>query len=168
MADASARIAALRAYGVLDTPPEPRFDDIARLAGVLCQAAQAVVSFADAKRHWYKAHIGVGIEEVAWNDAICSYMVENDLDELVVDNLAADERFRHKGVVMHAPFCRFYAGVAMRTPSGQMIGTVCVGDRVPRRGGLTPAQLDGLHALARHAMALVWARTMIAGSPEAA
>lgn len=161
MADERARVAKLQAYGILDTPPEPRFDDIARLAAFICHASLAVVSFADADRHWYKSRVGVEVDEVAWNDAICSYVVENDLDELVVVDLAEDARFRTRGVVTASPFCRFYAAVALRAPSGEMIGTVCVGDVVPRAAGLTPAQRDGLHALSRHAMALVWARTMI-------
>ncbi|MBM7850886.1 GAF domain-containing protein [Methylopila capsulata] len=154
-------MATLRSYGILDTPPEPRFDDIARLAAVICGAPVAVVSFADAERHWYKARVGLGIEEVAWSHSSCSYVVENDLDELVVRDLAADPRFGHHGGALGAPVCRFYAGVAMRAPSGVMIGTVCIADVAARVGGLTPAQLGALHALARHAMALVWARTMI-------
>ena len=46
-ANEAARIAALRTFGVLDTEPEPQFDDIVRLARTICGTAVALVSLVD-------------------------------------------------------------------------------------------------------------------------
>src|SRR5437763_533372 len=57
--DEAARLAALRRYAILDTPPDEAFDRVARLAASLFQAPIGLVSFLDADRAWFKAHIGV-------------------------------------------------------------------------------------------------------------
>ena len=40
------RLAVLRAYGVLDTPREPAFDEITQVAALVCKAPIALVSSA--------------------------------------------------------------------------------------------------------------------------
>ena len=44
------RLAALHAYDVLDTPPEPAFDDLAKLAAQICAAPSAFISLVDEHR----------------------------------------------------------------------------------------------------------------------
>jgi GAF domain-containing protein len=63
--------------------------------------------------------------------SVCSQVVARD-EPLVVEDLARDRRFsanpllREKGL-------RFYAGVPLRTPSGHVIGSLCVLDYKPRK-----------------------------------
>lgn len=52
---ADLRLAALRSYGILDTPPEEAFDGIVRLATRLCLTPVGLVSFVAADRQWFKA-----------------------------------------------------------------------------------------------------------------
>jgi hypothetical protein len=46
----SERLAALRSYRVLDTPPEPEFDDLVQLAARACQTPVALISLIDERR----------------------------------------------------------------------------------------------------------------------
>ena len=48
------RLAALRAYDILDTPPEEAFDRITELLALLLDTPVALVSFVDADRQWFK------------------------------------------------------------------------------------------------------------------
>lgn len=71
----------------------------------------------------------------------------NSTPSLVVNDLAADRRFRLFSSVAGHPNSRFYAGVPIRSPSGHNIGTYCVLDDKPR-DGLTTHQLDFLKDMA--------------------
>ena len=53
------RLNALRAYNVLDTPPEEAFDDLSRLASQICETPIALVSLVDADRDWFKSKVGL-------------------------------------------------------------------------------------------------------------
>jgi hypothetical protein len=49
------RLAALRATGLLDSPPEPSFDRLTRLAARIIRAPVALVSLVDADRQFFLA-----------------------------------------------------------------------------------------------------------------
>ncbi len=54
----AARLAALAATGILDTPPEPAYDAITRLAAKYFHADAVGIAFADESRVWIKSHWG--------------------------------------------------------------------------------------------------------------
>jgi hypothetical protein len=54
-----ARLAALRAVALLDTPTEEAFDRLARLASDFVSAPIAVVTLADANRQFFKSCLGL-------------------------------------------------------------------------------------------------------------
>jgi hypothetical protein len=54
------RLAALRAYGVLDTPREAAFDEITEVASLVCKAPIALVSFVEDTRQFFKSEVGFG------------------------------------------------------------------------------------------------------------
>ena len=56
--DHQKRLEALEAYDILDTQPEPEFDDIVLVASVLCKTPVALVSLVEVGRQWFKARIG--------------------------------------------------------------------------------------------------------------
>nr|WP_024686623.1 hypothetical protein [Pseudomonas asturiensis] len=62
-ADNPERLAALRSYGVLDTPREADFDELVELAARLCGAPISVVNLIEDHRQWFKAEVGLGISE---------------------------------------------------------------------------------------------------------
>ena len=70
--DDAGRLAALARCGLLDTPAEPAFDDLARLAARSCDAPMAAVSLVAADRQWFKARIGLGATETPRDLAFCA------------------------------------------------------------------------------------------------
>jgi excisionase family DNA binding protein len=144
-ANERARLAALAASGLVDSPSEPRFDRVARLATMVTGSPIALISLLTSTRQWFKSRVGVPVSETTRDWAFCSHAIlQNDV--FVVEDAISDERFRDNPLVQSEPHIRFYAGVPLRDKSGLALGTLCVIDREPRR--LRAAELQGLLDLA--------------------
>lgn len=144
------RVGALCGLLVLDSPPEPAFDDLTRLAAMICGVPIALVSFVDAERQWFKSRVGLDASETPRDLAFCGHAIlQNELFE--VPNALEDARFRSNPLVTGDPHIRFYAGMPLATPDGHNVGTLCVIDRVPRT--LSAEQRDALRTLGRQVMA---------------
>ena len=146
-----ARLAALRALDILDTPPERGFDDIVHLARRLCSAPVALVSLVDRDRQWFKARAGFPPCETDLDRSVCKFVL-TEPGVLQIPDLTRDPRTRANPLVTGEPHLRFYAGAPLRTPEGQVLGSLCVIDHVPRPRGLSPEQVEDLEALARQVM----------------
>ncbi len=155
-----ARLDALCGYDILDTPPEPGFEDAVRLASTLCGAPIALVSLVDADRQWFKARVGFAPAQTPIDQSVCAHSLAGG-DLLVIPDLRADPRTRDNGLVTRAPHLRFYAGAPLRDSDGTALGTLCVMDVEPRPSGLTPSQADALRALARQVMSLLELRRIV-------
>lgn len=127
----SARLAALRRYRILDTPEEPEFDRIARLAARLLRAPIGLVSLVDEQRQWFKSHFGLDIRETHRALSFCAHALEAS-DPMVVTDATLDPRFSANPLVTGEPGIRFYAGAPLMTKDGFRLGTLSVIDRVPR------------------------------------
>ena len=155
------RFAALLRYGVLDTPPEPEFDNITRVAALVCKAPMAVVNLIADTRQFFKSEIGLGLREMPLDVSLCARAILEP-DILVVPDLAEDSRFDCNPLVSGSPHLRFYAGARIDTPEGLPLGTVCVLDYHPRPEGLTAEQIEVLRALARQTMAYLELKRTVA------
>jgi two-component sensor histidine kinase len=153
------RLATLRSYRVLDTPPEPAFDDLVQLAACACQTPIALISLIDERRQWFKAEVGLGVRETPLDRSIClSAMLLPGLT--IVPDLTEDPRFVGNPLVAGEPHLRFYAGAVLRTPDGVPLGALCVLDHMPR--DLTQEQASTLTMLARQVMSQLELRRAIA------
>ncbi|MBB4728732.1 GAF domain-containing sensor histidine kinase [Xanthomonas arboricola] len=144
------RLQALRSYGILDTPREAAFEDITRLASIICQTPIALISLVDAERQWFKSERGMGERETPLFKSMCAHALL-DSDVLVVPDTREDVRFARNPLVTGEAPLHFYAGAVLKTSEGLPLGTVCVLDRQPRQ--LSAEQVDALRALARQTMA---------------
>ena len=143
-----ARLDALDALSILDTPPEQGFDDVVRLATRLCATPVALVSLVAADRQWFKARAGFPHCETDLNASVCAHAL-TEADLLIVPDLTADPRTAANPLVTGEPHIRFYAGAPLRLSDGQVVGSLCVIDTVSRPEGLTSEQADDLRALGR-------------------
>lgn len=145
----AARLAALKSLGIMDSLPERAFDDLVQLAAHCCNAPVALVTFLDDRRQWFKAEIGIGLQEMPIQIAVCAHAISGMDEVFVVPDLAADERFCKFPYVQSGPRLRFYAGVPIRAEDGTALGTICVLDTQPRPNGLSRDHQLALVALAR-------------------
>ena len=160
------RLAALDAYDILDTAPEKGFDDVVLLARNICDTPVALVSFVAGNRQWFKARIGFADCETDLNSSVCAHVLAEP-DLLVIPDLTKDARTRGNPLVAGGPRIRFYAGAPLRTPEGEVLGSLCVIDGEPRPGGLSQAQAESLRALAGQVMAQMELRRALAGQRRA-
>lgn len=160
------RLRELHRYKILETPADPVFDDLARLAAQVCGAPMAVISFMDRDRQWFKSHYGLRVREYPRQDTFCAQVLcEEDL--LVVPDTADDARFVNSpAVTSDDEQARFYAGAPLRVPSGHVLGALSVLDRRPRT--LDAGQRESLRALARQVVAQLELRRSIADLKRAA
>ncbi|HEV7206795.1 MAG TPA: sensor domain-containing diguanylate cyclase [Jatrophihabitans sp.] len=144
--DDGARVAALRALGVLDQPPTPDLDAITRLATAVTGAPVAVLNLIDADRQVQASVAGGEPGVFAREDSLCQHTVaEGRL--IHVSDASADRRFADSpfvnGVVDDI---RLYCGVPVRDGAGFAVGSLCVVGNEPRE--LTPGAIAALEDLA--------------------
>ena len=145
--DESGRLAALRRYRILDSLPEQVYGDVVNLASTVCGTPQAVLTFIDETRQWFKASVGIDGEETPREIAFCDQAIRHPGEVMVVGDASVHPLFRDYPQVTGPDHLRFYAGAPMVTPDGHALGTVCVVDQVPRE--ITAAQRAALASLAR-------------------
>jgi GAF domain-containing protein len=130
------RLAAVRRYDVLDTPPDGAFDRVTRLASTLLDMPIAIVSIVDTDRIWFKSAHGLeGVDEIGRDAGLCASAILQD-GSWIVDDAVIDPRSLANPLVAGDFGLRFYAGVPLTTSDGFNLGTLCVIDREPR--GFSP------------------------------
>jgi diguanylate cyclase (GGDEF)-like protein len=146
------RQAALDRYAILDTPPEQAFDDIVRLAATLCDVPAAALGLIDGDRLWFKARLGIEQAQIERATSLSARAIASPDELVVVEDLAtlADHHLRPR---IRGRIARFYAGMPLLSPDGQVIGVLSIADSISRT--LTRLQLDGLRLLARQAQHLL-------------
>ncbi|WP_028062784.1 PP2C family protein-serine/threonine phosphatase [Solirubrobacter soli] len=129
------RLRAVRASGLLDTGPEEAFDRLAQLAATLLDAPHAFITLVDDRRSFWKSAIGVDASDPverqnAVEESFCQYVIESERALLVGDTASdpltrANPSIEKLGVVA-------WAGVPLRGPEGEVLGSFCVLDRTTR------------------------------------
>ncbi len=151
------RLDALRNLNILDTAPEEDFDELARLAALICKAPVALISLVDANRQWFKSKIGLKAQETAREVSFCTHAIQHKKVYLVED-ATNDVRFRHNPLVTESPNIRFYAGAPLILEEGLHLGTLCVIDQKPRT--LDAEQQEALSTLAKQVINLIRSRNL--------
>ena len=157
------RLESLRGFRILGTSCEQGFDDIAHLAALMCDAPVAVIAFVDEQRVWFKAKIGLELDEIPRDDSFCAHAILQS-DVLIVPDPISDKRFMSSFLVTQIGI-QFYVGIPLITVDNYPVGTLAVMDRVPHL--MTEEQIDCLQTLARRIVVeLETRRTTNAQSPH--
>lgn len=143
--DEEARLAAVRRYDILDTPPDGAFDRVTALAARLFGVPIAIISIVDRDRIWFKSHHGTEVDQIErkpglYTSAVMQTDAFDGSDESLDPQLLADP------LVAGEHGFRFYAAAPLTSPDGFNLGTLCVIDRQPRR--LTDQEIATLQDLA--------------------
>ncbi len=159
-----ARSRILADYGILDTPREDDFDDLATIASEVCGTPIAVVNLVDTTRQFFKAEVGLGVRETPLETSFCGHAILVE-DMMIVPDATKDPRFAGNPLVTGEPGLRFYAGALLKTKDGIPLGTICVLDFRPRN--LDEHQISTLRLLARQAMTQMELRRSLAQKERA-
>lgn len=151
---------AIARYQILDSVPEPQFDDIVKLAARIIGTQTAAISFIDTSRQWFKARCGIDVRETPLSVSFCYHAIEADA-LFIIENAIEDPRFAKNPLVTGPPYVRFYAGMPILADDGTPIAALCVIDPAPRPHGLTPLQEMTLRTLAGQVEALLELRRSV-------
>lgn len=164
--DEDSRIATLKSYAVLDTPPDPAMDRLVHDIAATFRVRKAVISFIDEGRQWYKARVGVAVDHVPRAISFCTHSIGTDAVTVVPD-ARLDPRFRDNPFVTDGEGVRFYAAAPIKTLNRARIGTVCVFDSMPRDGltSLEALRLSGYAARVAEMLEQDRARARAAAHP---
>lgn len=139
------RLAAVRRYQILDTPPDGIFDRVTAIAARRFDAPISIISIVDHDRIWFKSRHGVDVDEIGRDPGLCASAILSS-DAYVLLDAAADPRSLANPLVAGDFGLRFYAAVPLRTSDGFNLGTLCVIDKAPRP--IEQGQIDDLTDLA--------------------
>jgi signal transduction histidine kinase len=128
-----ARLAAVRATGLLDSDVEEIFDRLTRIAVRLLGVPAAFISLVDADRDFYKSACGFGeplasVRELR-GPTFCHFTVQRT-EPLVIPDTAADPLYRDVPTVKTLGVAA-YVGVPLII-DGQAVGAFCTIDTKPR------------------------------------
>jgi GAF domain-containing protein len=130
-ADDAERLEALRATGLLDSPPAEAFDRITRSLSALVDVPTALISLVDRERQWFLSRQGLAATQTPREVSFCGHAVAQRATLEVVDALQ-DARFAGNPLVAGEPHIRAYLGVPLFDDAGHALGTLCVIDYAPR------------------------------------
>jgi two-component sensor histidine kinase len=139
------RMAAVRRYDILDSPPDGAFDRITALAARRFNVPISIISIVDEDRIWFKSHHGLPVEQIDREPGLCASAIMGDTPYLIED-ARKDPRSLANPLVAGDFGLRFYAAVPLTTGDGHNLGTLCVIDKEPR--AIDQTQIEDLGDLA--------------------
>ncbi|MEA2151630.1 MAG: phosphoserine phosphatase RsbU/P [Solirubrobacteraceae bacterium] len=125
------RLAAVRRYAILDTPPDGAFDRVCALAARFFGVPFASVTIVDEERIWFKADQGLDAVEIPRDPGLCASAVLQD-EAYVISDALSDPRTADNPLVHGELGVRFYAAAPIVTRDGHRLGTINVIDTKPR------------------------------------
>ncbi len=155
------RLQAVRETGLLDTPAEPEFDRLTRLAAKLTGTPVTFISLVTDNRDFYKSCFGfpepLASERQLTGTTFCHFALVSD-GPLVIDDTLAHPIYRDVPTV-HTLGVRAYLGIPLVTHGGAAIGSFCAIDFAPRKW--TPLDIEAMQELAGSTLREIELRTAL-------
>lgn len=149
------RLAAVEDSGLVGGEPEHVFDALTSAATRLLNAPFAFMTAVDGRISYWKSTAGLddGTRFNSVDDSFCQYVIERE-DDVILDDVLQDGEARSNPSI-ESMGVRAWAGCPV-TLDGQILGTFCVVDQVPR--SWTERDRAVLRSLARAASRQVGVR----------
>jgi len=125
------RLDSLNKLNLLDSEPDPRFDDITELVSHVFDVPIVLVSLVDENRQWFVSKCGLSTKETPRDDAFCAHAL-HEKEILVIENATLHPVMRFNPLVTGEPHICFYAGAVIRDNEGLPLGTLCIIDTATR------------------------------------
>jgi len=149
----TARLASLNELQILDTEQDLNYDNIAQLASFICDVPVSLITLLTEKKQWFKAKVGTELTDTDRNISFCSHAILQPDEIMEVSDTKLDPRFNENPIsVVDSPI-RFYAGMPIKSPDGEALGTLCVLDNKPH--SLNEQQKKALRVLANQVESLL-------------
>ncbi len=155
-----ARLAALRAVALLDTPTEEAFDRLTKLAARFAEAPISLVTLVDADRQFFKSCLGLpepwlSKRETPLTHSFCQYN-RVPRQPLIIEDARVHPLFKDNPAIRDLNVIA-YLGIPLVTSDGYVLGSFCVIDSRPRRW--TPEEVAVVEKLAAAVMTEIQLRT---------
>ena len=143
------RLQALRRSNLMDSAPEPAYDRITTFARTLTGRPTAYLSLVDSERQYFKALSGMSgpaaeARQTPLASSICQYVVRTG-EPLVVDDVRVHPDLQDNLAISDLNVVA-YLGIPVRSPEGDLLGSLCVTDSVPH--AWRAADVENMTALA--------------------
>jgi hypothetical protein len=143
-----ARLEALSETALLDSPTEPAFDRLTKLAAKLLNAPVALISLVDEDRQFFKSSVGLSepwrsARQTPLTHSFCRHTLVSR-EPLVIEDARTHPLVRDNPAIRDLDVVA-YAGVPLITAAGHALGTLCVFDHQPR--SWTADQIETLETL---------------------
>jgi len=130
-----ARLFALERLDLLDSPPEPAYDRLTRLASRLLNVPVALISLVDHDRQFFKSQVGLAepwatSRQTPLSHSFCQHVVKQQAPLVIED--ARDHPLVANNLAIPDLGVIAYAGMPLRAPTGETIGACCAIDTEPR------------------------------------
>lgn len=129
-ADEAGRLRALAEYGLDDANGLASLDPIVDMAAHMFGCEASAVNMIGDDHVFFASSCGIGESDMSRDVSFCAHAI-NQGNALVIEDAMLDPRF-HDNPLVTGGNIRFYAGIALRAPSGHALGALCVLDRNPR------------------------------------
>jgi predicted PurR-regulated permease PerM/GAF domain-containing protein len=134
--DEEARLKALEGLHLPEAGSDPEFDRATANLAQIFEVPMATITLVTRDRQVFQAQTGLPADIVAArstprNVSICGHVVATN-QTMIVEDLARDRRFANNPLIKERGL-RFYAGVPLRAPGGQPVGSICLFDTQPRK-----------------------------------
>jgi hypothetical protein len=144
----AARLEALSATALLDSPAEEAFDRLTKLAAKLLNTPVALISLVDSERQFFKSSVGLAepwrsARQTPLTHSFCRHALISR-EPLVVEDARTHPLVRDNPAIRDLDVVA-YAGVPLITAAGHALGTLCVIDHQPR--SWTADQIETLKTL---------------------
>lgn len=146
------RLSAVHALQWLETAHNENFDRLCRLAAAHFGVPTVLVSLVEKDRQWFPGRVGFEASQTPIEQSFCRYTIQNS-GVMVVSDAHRDPRFANTALVTRPGGIRFYAGAPLRNQHGEVLGSFCLIDTVPRE--LLPAEVAVLEDFAELVMGQV-------------
>ncbi|HVK58409.1 MAG TPA: ATP-binding protein [Candidatus Kapabacteria bacterium] len=163
-----ARLQALRRLGLLDSPAEAAFDRLGRLASEVVNCPVALVTLVDEDRQFFKSCLGLKEPWATWRStplshSFCQHVLVSS-DPLVIPDARRDPRFRENLAIRDLDVVA-YLGIPLKLSTGEILGSFCVIDNVPRQW--TPREIRLVEDIAASVITEIELRSEILHKQEA-
>ncbi len=147
------RLAILQTYPVDRAGLSAQLDQLSTTAAKICESPAALIGIVEKNSERLIGRHNIALTEIPRELSFSAHaMYEPEI--LVIPDTALDPRSFGNPLTIGDSAVRFYAGVPLRSPEGQSLGSFCVLDKEPRTS-LSADHRESLTILASAAMALI-------------